>query len=92
MKETRKTIQYPSSDKAARADAIPADIYEAGELPIGRETDRVVSMLDWLPSYVQYLPIISCPMTKTFFLVAFTSLLKLSHKNIESYVKICMFY
>ena len=42
---------------------------------------NIAGYIDWLPSYVQYLPIISCPITKTFFLVTFTSLLML-----ESYV------
>ena len=42
--ETRKAIQYMSSDKAPGADAIPVEVYKADGLPNGRETDRVVSL------------------------------------------------
>ena len=42
--ETRKAIQHLSSGKAPGTDAIPAEVYKAGGLPIEEKTDRVVSM------------------------------------------------
>ena len=42
--ETKKAIQHLSSGKAPSADAIPAEVYIAGGLSNGKETDRVVSM------------------------------------------------
>ena len=42
--ETRKAIQYLSSGRAPGTDAIPAEVYKAGGLPMIEKTDRVVSM------------------------------------------------
>ena len=42
--ETRKAIQHLSSGKAPGPDAIPAEVYKAGGLPMTEKTDRVVSM------------------------------------------------
>ena len=42
--ETRKAIQHLPSGKAPGADAIPAEVYKAGGLPMAKKTDRVFSM------------------------------------------------
>ena len=42
--ETRKAIQNLSSGKALGTDAVPAEVYKAGGLPMAEKTDRVVSM------------------------------------------------
>ena len=42
--ETRKAIQHLFSGKAPGTDAIPAEVYKAGRLPMAEKTDRVVSM------------------------------------------------
>ena len=42
--ETRKAIQHLSSGKAPSTDAIPAEVYKAGGLPMAEKTGRVVSM------------------------------------------------
>ena len=42
--ETRKAIQHLSSGKAPGTDAMPAEVYKAGGLPMAEKTDRVVSM------------------------------------------------
>ena len=42
--ETRKAIQHLSSGKAPGTDAIPAEVYKAGGLPLAEKTDRVVSI------------------------------------------------
>ena len=42
--ETRKTVKQLSSGKGLGAHAIPAEVYEAGRLPMAEKTDRVVSL------------------------------------------------
>ena len=42
--ETRKAIQHLSPGKAPGTDAITAEVYKAGGLPMAEKTDRVVSM------------------------------------------------
>ena len=42
--ETRKAIQHLSSGRAPGTDAISAEVYKAGGLPMAEKTDRVVPM------------------------------------------------